>query len=77
VALSDDDAIKPQSQSGSPVISQVNGRVLGLWAGVGQDQGTTFLFFNPTREIRKAFEDTSRPTLSKVVGKAPVADPQQ
>src|SRR5579862_3811572 len=31
-----DSRIKPQSQSGSPVISQFNGKVIGHWAGTGQ-----------------------------------------
>lgn len=72
-----DNPITPQSQSGSQVISQVNGRVVGLWAGVTQDQGTTFLFLNPAREIHNALEDPSRPTLSHVVGKARTDDPRQ
>ncbi|MBI3860995.1 MAG: hypothetical protein HY290_03785 [Planctomycetia bacterium] len=72
-----DSAIKPQSQSGSPVISQVNGRALGLWAGVTQSKGTTFLYLNPAREIRRALEDTSRPSLSAVVGKATADDRQE
>jgi len=65
-----DNTIKPQSQSGSPVISQVNGKVLGLWGGFSEEEGATFLFLNPAREIQKCQDDPSRPTLSNVVGKS-------
>jgi len=68
IAVRLDNAIRPESQSGSPVISQVNGKVLGLWGGCTQEAGTTLVFFNPAREIHKALSDATRPDLSKVVG---------
>ncbi|MBI3864091.1 MAG: hypothetical protein HY290_19585, partial [Planctomycetia bacterium] len=66
-----DTALKLQSQSGSPVISRINGKVLGLLGGGTEESGTTILFLNPAAEIRKALEDSSRPGLSTVVGKPP------
>jgi hypothetical protein len=65
-----DNAIQPQSQSGSPVISQANGKVLGLWGGFSQEKGKTYLFLNPAPELHKSLNDASRPSLSTVVGKA-------
>ena len=66
-----DEALKLQSQSGSPVISQANGKVLGLLGGGTEESGRTLLFLNPAHEIRKALDVASRPRLSTVVGKSP------
>jgi hypothetical protein len=63
-------AIAPQSQSGSPVISQVNGKVLGLLGGTSGGAQATMLYLNPAQELRKALADPSRPGLSTVVGTA-------
>ncbi len=65
-----DQPIKLQSQSGSPLISQLNGTVIGLLAGGHEDRGTIILHLYPAREIRKGFYDPSRPDLSTVVGTA-------
>jgi Zn-dependent protease len=65
-----DTALQMQSQSGSPVISQVNGKVLGLLGGATDEPGSTLLFLNPATELRKALDDTWRPILSTVVGKS-------
>ena len=78
-----DQDIKPESQSGSPVISQATGKVIGIVAGIGDSgedaMGTLFrhnggsprmLVLTPSCAILKALEESRDfPLLRDVIGK--------
>ncbi len=80
--------IKPESQSGSPVISQATGKVIGIVAGMaGSDEGGTgilpgvgagsprMLVLTPSYSILKALEEGHDfPLLRDVIGKKPAGD---
>jgi hypothetical protein len=67
-----DDSINPQSQSGSPVISQVTGKVLGTWAAGRRAEGRIFIYLAPANSILNAATRANKDySLRDVVGKAP------
>jgi hypothetical protein len=64
-----DRRIPMQSQSGSPIISQKTGKVLGTWSGGSQNESHTFIFLTPASAILKAMREAKdRPLLSEVIG---------
>jgi WD40 repeat protein len=70
-----DRPITVQSQSGSPVISQATGKVLGTLSRAFRGQGRTTLQFCPSRAIIEALENNmSFPALHSVVGKPAAPD---
>ncbi|MEX2027356.1 MAG: hypothetical protein WEH44_08640, partial [Pirellulaceae bacterium] len=66
-----DEAIKPQSQSGSPFISQITGKVLGSWAAGKRDGQKIYIYLTPAHAIlNAASRASSHPPLKEVVGKS-------
>lgn len=62
--------VKPQSQSGSPFISQLTGRVIGTWAGGRRKGETIHIYLTPARAIVNAEARANRDyPLAEVVGK--------
>jgi hypothetical protein len=49
-----DQPIALSSQSGSPIISQVTGKVIGTLSRAGQERGRTFLLLTPAAALLKA-----------------------
>lgn len=64
-----DAPLKMQSQSGSPILSQVNGKVIGtLSRNLGKE--TTTLYLTPSSAIVDAMKKANQfPELEKVIGK--------
>ena len=64
------DEIELQSQSGSPIISQRTGKVIGTLSRGGTKDGTTFLLLAPSAPIARALADAKEfPQLRHVIGK--------
>jgi len=65
-----DEEITLQSQSGSPLISQQTGKVIGTLSRGGNSDGSTVLFLCPARSILDAIEkEPSLVPLRKAIGK--------
>ncbi|HPF38460.1 MAG TPA: hypothetical protein P5081_24775 [Phycisphaerae bacterium] len=64
-----DQAVAFQSQSGSPVISSVTGRVIGTISRVSSYEGRPVLWLTPAASIREALQAaTEFPALKDVIG---------
>jgi len=61
-------AFKLQSQSGSPVISQRTGKVIGTLSRGTETPKGLILFLTPARAILDAMEAKDRPKLKDVIG---------
>lgn len=71
-----DDPIKLQSQSGSPIISQKTGKVIGTLSQGGEDKKGVFIYLTPSHALVTAMRTASdEPLLKDVVGRAEVAEP--
>jgi hypothetical protein len=71
-----DREIKPQSQSGSPVISQLTGKVIGTVAAIHANGGRV-LYLTPSCSILGALKkDDSFPLLRDVIGKKSAQRPK-
>lgn len=65
-----DKKVKTESQSGTPIISQDTGKVVGLFAKSGEADGKTAVGLTPIPELLKAFnKDQATPFLKEVTGK--------
>jgi hypothetical protein len=65
-----DDEIQLQSQSGSPIISQQTGKVIGTLSRGGTEDGKTFLILCPSRSILNVIESGPTTTaLRDVIGR--------
>jgi hypothetical protein len=63
-------AFQLQSQSGSPVISQSTGKVVGALSGGGPELGGTSILLAPSRAILDAMDRVTAPVpLERVVGR--------
>ncbi|NQT17707.1 MAG: hypothetical protein HQ582_33435 [Planctomycetes bacterium] len=66
-----DERIELQSQSGSPVISQQTGKVIGTLSRGGDSEGESFLILCPSRSILSAIErDAPAIPLREAVGRS-------
>jgi hypothetical protein len=62
--------VKFQSQSGTPILSQRTGKVLGLFSRGGQHNGHSFVVLAPAAALAKAIADAKdQPALKQVIGK--------
>jgi hypothetical protein len=65
-----DQPIALSSQSGSPIISQVTGKVIGTLSRAGQERGRTILLLTPAAAILKALADhQSFLPLRQIIGR--------
>lgn len=65
-----DQIIDLQSRSGTPIISQCTGKVIGILTGGGEKNGNTFLYLVPSLAIyRMLLEAQQFPLLQDVIGK--------
>jgi hypothetical protein len=57
------------SQSGSPIISQATGRVIGTLSRGGQERGQTLLILAPASALLEALTKSDFPPLRQVIGR--------
>jgi hypothetical protein len=62
-------AFELQSQSGSPVISQRTGKVIGLLCSGGNENGRTQIYLTPARNVAAKLDSTRRRRLADITGR--------
>jgi len=66
-----DRQITPQSQSGSPFISQKTGKVIGTWSCARPAKEHFYVFLTPASHLSKVIREAKdRPMLREVIGRA-------